>query len=1068
MRKKLLRLLRIAPLALLLVGVASAQTTGTIIGVVTDAQTGKPVVGALVIATSPNLQGEQTVVTDKSGAFRVQALPPGGYKLAVQIDGFKPAERSDIDVRIDKTIRANLQVIPEAVQMEEQVVKTAAAPVINVGSAETGAVVSREFTSNIPTSRGFQQVALVAPTATVDQYGISFAGTTSPENNYVLDGLSVTNPSLGGLGSQVLNNFVQELDVKTGAFMPEYGFASGGLVSVVTKSGSNEFHGSLFGNYQPGALRPTALSTGRSGEALTMVRDNQSAQTYLADFGFEVGGPIMKDKLWFYAGIAPNLDRSIDDRVLTAHYADGSSRQLSSQPFTNKNDQVQYVGKLTYLFNENNSLTVTGIYAPTQLSGVGNRVTPDANGALSTLWRESQQSFGDAIARYSSKLLDKRLLVEAVAGWHHQDQNAKPVTYDGVNQAEVGITQWANTHPLSDFVAGLPAACNDPAGGSACNVTNYTTGGRGNYDVKNARDRFSGKVAGTYLFDFFGSHQAKAGIEIQRTDFLHTKAYGGNAFLVETTLASPLSSRYNPAVITPLPQTVLIQNRGYGVVASDRQSFSATPFPSITSTSTSQAYFAQDSYSPVDGLTLNAGVRWEVQHMGANAPDAPSFNIADNIGPRLQAVYDWTKQGKSKVSVNWGRFYENVPLDLGDRAFGLEQGLNVVRQNCVSATLAGADKSALGSATAGPQSCAPIINAYRSAAAGIYTYRPTGSSAEPVAPNLKGQYSDTFGGALEYEVLPDLSVGFDYTGRRIGSIIEDMSTDDGETYFIANPGTGSPFDGGGFIVDPKNAVASDPVTGITYNTKFPKPVRDYDAFTFSVRKTFSNKWQAIASYTYSSLRGNYPGLFKADTGQLDPNLTSMFDLVSLLSNQTGPLPQDIPHQVKLFSSYTFDFGSRLAVTAGGALRAQSGVPVNFLGAHPLYGQSEGYVLPRGSGGRTPFDTNVDLRGAVSYVVKAPYALKFSVDLLNVFNSQTAQTVDENWTFDSVNPVIGGQCSARNAASKSDKVGAALAQCPALNYLKTTDGRPATINGNWGQPLTYRPPLAVRFGLELSF
>jgi hypothetical protein len=194
----------------------------------------------------------------------------------------------------------------------------------------------------------------------------------------------------------------------------------------------------------------------------------------------------------------------------------------------------------------------------------------------------------------------------------------------------------------------------------------------------------------------------------------------------------------------------------------------------------------------------------------------------------------------------------------------------------------------------------------------------------------------------------------------------------------------------------------------------------------------------------------------------------MFDLVSLLSNQTGPLPQDIPHQVKLFSSYTFDFGSRLAVTAGGALRAQSGVPVNFLGAHPLYGQSEGYVLPRGSGGRTPFDTNVDLRGAVSYVVKAPYALKFSVDLLNVFNSQTAQTVDENWTFDSVNPVIGGQCSARNAASKSDKVGAALAQCPALNYLKTTDGRPATINGNWGQPLTYRPPLAVRFGLELSF
>ncbi len=124
MRMKLLRLLRLAPLALLLVGVASAQTTGTIIGVVTDAQSGKPMAGALVVATSSQMQGEQTVVTDKGGAFRLQALPPGEYKLAAQFDGYKTAERSDLTVRLDKTIRANLALVPEAVQLDEQVVKT--------------------------------------------------------------------------------------------------------------------------------------------------------------------------------------------------------------------------------------------------------------------------------------------------------------------------------------------------------------------------------------------------------------------------------------------------------------------------------------------------------------------------------------------------------------------------------------------------------------------------------------------------------------------------------------------------------------------------------------------------------------------------------------------------------------------------------------------------------------------------------------------------------------------------------------------------------------------------------
>jgi hypothetical protein len=105
------RLLLVATLALVGATAASAQTTGTIIGVVTDAPTGKPVAGALVVATSPFLQGPQTGLTDGTGAFRIALLPPGDYRIAVQLEGYLPAERSDLTLRLDMTLRANLVTI---------------------------------------------------------------------------------------------------------------------------------------------------------------------------------------------------------------------------------------------------------------------------------------------------------------------------------------------------------------------------------------------------------------------------------------------------------------------------------------------------------------------------------------------------------------------------------------------------------------------------------------------------------------------------------------------------------------------------------------------------------------------------------------------------------------------------------------------------------------------------------------------------------------------------------------------------------------------------------------------
>jgi hypothetical protein len=1085
--------------------VAGAQTTGTLVGVVTDASTGRPVVGALVVATSPFMQGQQTGLTDASGAFRITLLPPGDYRVAAQLEGYLPAERTDVQLRLDQTLRANMVLVADVVRMDEQVVKTGLVPVINVGSAESGSVVSREFLSKIPVTRTFEGVAIAAPTAQSDLYGISFAGSSSPENGYLIDGLNVSDAAYGTNGTLLLNNFVQEIDIKTGSFMPEYGFSTGGIVSAVTKSGSNEFHGSVFANLSPGALQADGKSIGRDAEALAarlLPRNN----TYKADFGAEVGGPILKDRLWFYAGFAPRLTHNtysryqqymVEDpanlgnpqRDPSTGLAIGHEISGSAQKITNKFLAYQLVGKLTYLFNEDNQLSVSAIAIPNTSTGVGT-----TNAALSASMYELVNNSTDVVARYSSKLLNKKLQLELTGGYHAQAIQNNPVTTNGIDGGTTSQVQWAVAgHSLGQFEtlgAGAGTNCDITASGfNPCSVTDYLTGGSG-YIEDTRLSRLAGKLALTYFAEAAGNHQLKAGFDIQKSQYDHTLGYTGpgaigadgnylgGSYIVErsysvggTTLPN---NPFNVALAAANPgyPRWFQDYRRYGTVSAD--GLSATDSPggkvNVVSETTNSAFYLQDSWQPgfLDGLTINAGIRWETQSMGVpDQPGAQSLSINTSIAPRLQVVYDWTGQGRSKLAASWGRFFSSFPLDMADRSFADLSQIRDYRNSCaaVQTALAGTDKSALAGA---PESCAVAQGFYSSSIYGRYTFAPTGSASTPVDPNIKAPYVDMFGGQVEYELFADFSVGFDYQGRRQGFVIEDMSVDDGNTYAIANPGAGKPFPANGGTFDPTTAVSVDPVTGRTFTTPFPKPVRSYDGFSVILKKNFSSNWLASVSYTYSSLRGNYPGYFRPETGQLDPGITSMFDLASLLANQTGPLPGDMPHSLKLYGSYAFDFGPRLQASAGTALRVTSGTPVNYLIAHPDYGPGEGYGLPRGSAGRTPTLTNFDLKGGLAYTFTPPYQVKFTVDVFNILNAQKATALDENWTTDSAQPIVNGQCGSRNAATKSNPTAAALTDCPSLAYMRTTDGLPVTINTNFAKPTSYQTPLAVRLGLELTF
>jgi outer membrane receptor protein involved in Fe transport len=1139
MRKKLHRLLRLVPVAMLLcAGIASAQVTGQIVGQVTDAASGKPVAGALVIATSPGLQGESTAVTDAKGEYVLTTLPPGKYKVAAQLSGYKPTDRSDIVLRVGYTLRANLSIVPEAVQMEEQVVKTGLAPVVNIGTAEAGTIVSKEYMSTIPTARTYENVATIAPTAQRDFYGISFAGASSPENNYIIDGLRVSDPALGTLGTNLLTNFVDQLDIKVGSFMPEYGYSSAGIINTVTKSGGNEFHGSIWGNITPGFFTPALPSIGTNGDGIATYSSPYKG-SYAADFGLEVGGPIVKDKLWFYAGFAPQM--TYNARTAYFRYksdpcvvspsnpnckGDGSLQAGTSAGFLQGptgqfnmttipgSDQVYGAGfntyfgiaKLTWLINENNNIFASFNTQPTTDFGRGTfYASPAAANIADT------NNTTNATLNYTGKFLDKHLLVEVKGGWFNSTFTEGSGTVAGVDRLNTPAIGWLTVQPMSTFFSGFTC----PGGANSCVLNNYTTGGTG-FVSDPVNNRYSGSVALTGLFSLAGQHQLKGGAQIEYATYDNTRYYSGGGIFSARGIYGAASG------LSPTTNSLQI-SRGYGVVQFDADGLGTNicttldangncvnpgfknnlaPGKLVQGTGTwSNGYYVQDSWTIANVLTLNFGVRLDTQTLknttatGPTHPtvdDAgvtpPSVNITNEWAPRVQAVWDFTGQGRGKIQGNWGMYYEAIPLDLALRSLGIEAAVQGGYQmsSCNAGFAPGQNSTSnpfaqcpnvMGLAAGvgpGPNTVDLSGTTDVNGVQGFYAYNPFYT---PVAPGLKGAFTYQFGGGIEYEVLQDLSIGVNYLGRRLGDVIEDISSNDGSTFIIANPGTGNayqPSSQTGYV-SPQYATGTDNASGSQYFVKWPKPTRSYDAFTVTLNKNFSKNWLMQASYTWSSLRGNYPGLFRGEDGQLDPNITSEYDLVSLLGNKQGPLGGNRNNQIKLAASYAAVLSPVLTLVPSTNFQAFSGQPVSALARHPLYGVGQSFVLPRGVVGDLPWTFQFDVGAKAIWAISGPYTLAFSLDIFNLLNMTTTQWVDQNYSIDSrILPMQNSQCSNKTSISAANPLTALQAACSDLRFARATDGQAPVLNPNFGQPaaspvgVTYQSPISARFGVQLSF
>lgn len=293
-----------------------------------------------------------------------------------------------------------------------------------------------------------------------------------------------------------------------------------------------------------------------------------------------------------------------------------------------------------------------------------------------------------------------------------------------------------------------------------------------------------------------------------------------------------------------------------------------------------------------------------------------------------------------------------------------------------------------------------------------------------IDPKLRAPSSDEIVAGGEVELFADTRLGLQYTHRWLHRMVEDMSRDDLNSFFVGNPGFG---------------IAAD----------FPKARRVYDAATLFFDRRFSRHWLISGSYTLAWLRGNIAGLFRPETTQLSPNLNTDFDLIWMTANGSGDLPGDARHSAKLFVAGEIVIRNSHAILLAGAVRARSGGPTNYLGSHIVYGHSQVNILPRGAGERLPWTVSIDPSVGYRKTFERDVALTVTIDVFNATNFQQLVAVDERYTLGNVMPIIGG--------AKAD-----------LRALQTIDGIPAVVNPNFGRPTAYQFPRQLRFGLRLTF
>ena len=600
------------------------QTTGQIEGVVVDA-TGAVLPGVTITITSPALTGSKIVVSGGSGEYVVPGLPTGTYKLEAMLDGFISVAVENIVIKPGAVIRPNVKMSPG---LSEQVT-VIASPVLDVMSSAASNNLSAEIINELPKGRSWETVVQLAPAVNQEtlqgEKGISFRGASISENSYIVDGVDTTSVVVGSAGQDVVLDFVNEVQVKSGFVGADYGGALGGIVNVVTKSGSNQFRGLLNLQYSGSALTASPRERLRvnptNSKIAEYVQDPEDPQVQL-DFGGTLGGRIVRDKLWFFAGFMPQYIDTDRDVTFTNGVSDSFTNEVRRNYFTGK-----LTGRLRDAATWNASVSVSPDNWMGQLPAQDG--TSPSNVDYAARGRDSSKTaYGLSLDWVPST----KFFLNAFVGYHEK-------TTSDVGVPDADRYRYVNSNI---GMAGVPESYQHP--------TNWETSPETTNVYNNDDSRFSFGATASTTFNAAGRHLVKLGFQYsQPKTYLNYRPTQERADL-----------HWNLSFIG--------QRGAYGYW----RAFDISTDGRVESDN--QAIYIQDTWS-VSRFTLNIGLRTEreklIPYTSTNNPtEEIYFGFGDKLAPRLGVAWDVRGDSSWKVYANGGLFYDMMKHSAPRDGFG--------------------------------------------------------------------------------------------------------------------------------------------------------------------------------------------------------------------------------------------------------------------------------------------------------------------------------------------------------------------------------------------------------------
>ncbi len=1022
------------------------ENTGRIDGTVVD-DTGAVIPGARLTAATPSAPGDLTTTSDSTGSFAFPSLPPGVYSISVSKVGFSTFRQQNIQVVLGSRISLTTKLSIGSVSQTVEVADTAIS--LDVTSSRTSTNITSEVAAQLPRSRNFNSLLQLAPgvrlepkSGTAGVGGVSVDGASGSENVFIIDGVEVSDTLNGSLkrAYNVPFEFLSEVQVKSGGFEAEYGGANGGVINLATKSGTNSYHGEGLFQFTSSQFNPRPRGFWQGSPLSADVADffappkDKWRNMYP---GFTIGGPILKNRVYFFAGYMPEINNTVrTNRYDSARQVVTANRLFGTRQYTL--DQIQHYSlmRVDYAATQKLQINSSWTWSPFKTNGTlpstDIRRAPPGNDLSVTGGYLPSQAY-TASGTYT---ITPKFIVSARYGYRYLNDKATNYGLPGLPFYTYNTASAASKVPVDAQFAG--------SNGFSSSSSTLLTG-------KDITTRHNVYLDATKLFNFKGQHSFKFGYDINKQGNDVATDYTNGRFLINW------GDTFNRGSVTNRTGTYGYYTWEDGVRLNS------------TVSALNQGFYVQDGWRIHKRVTLNLGLRLENEYLppykkeqaGVKIANPVSFGWGEKIAPRLGVAWDLFGDGKWKLSGGYASVFDTMKLNLARGSFGGEFWVTHVYElnSPAVSTLSKTTPGALGK---------EIIS---------YDNRTLPINAQGVIdgndPNLKPYQTREYHATLDHQLTNRMIASVRFARRTLVNSIDDIGVldpEDNEQYLIGNAGRG-------LTRDTKSIYGGKTPNGKEFLV--PQATRNYSSVEFSVRGRVMDHILLNASYSYSRLYGNYAGLANSDeNGRSNPNNDRAFDLPYYYFDATGSqknvfglLATDRPNTFKLYAGY--DLKTRAGTTFIGLTQnAWSGTP---LSTSVIYQSAPTYPNGRVDLGRTPFLTQTDMQITHTIPLSERFTMKLEANAINVFNQAAPISYQTQLNRNSAITIAQLPVNAFFAGYKlsdfvnvNNSVPAGSPGCAGAKPASGVCTLGAKISPIYNRPTVFQNPRELRLGVRLTF